>query len=113
MYLYKCAYVHLYTVYKHSSVLEQLLLYAANINLFRKFMLFYLLLVLFGCLFVMLTSVLIVDITVDLENFHTIYTHFRCSAMCFLLYASLILLSFGEYASVYLQNCAWVILKYE
>lgn len=79
-----CAYVHVYTVYKHSSVLRQLLLYAANINLFRKFMLNYLLHVFFGCVFVMLTSVFIVDITVDLENFHTIYTCFRCSAMCFL-----------------------------
>lgn len=78
-----CAHVHVYTVYQHSSVLRQLLLYAANINLFRKFMLSYLIHVFFGCL-VMLTSVFIVDITVDLENFHTIYTYFRCSAICFL-----------------------------
>lgn len=47
-------------------------------------MLDYLLHAFLGYLFVTLTTVFIVDITVDLEKFHTISTYFRCSAMCFL-----------------------------
>lgn len=104
LYLYMCAYVHEYTVYKHSSVLRQLLLYAANINLLRKFLLCSLLYVFFGCLFVALTSVFIVDITVDLENFQTIYTSFRCSAMCFLAVCYL------GYAPIW-RMCFYVLAK--
>lgn len=86
LYLYMCAYVHVYTVCKHSSVLRKLLLYAANINFFRQFMLHNLLHVFFGCLFVMLTSVLVADTTVNLENFHTIYTYMFCHVFsCYML----------------------------
>lgn len=77
-----CVCVHVHTGYKHSSVVTQLLLYVPN-KLTWRFFLCYLLHVVFGCLFVVLTRAFIVGSAVNLERFHTVYTHCKYFANCF------------------------------
>lgn len=70
----QCANILLFVESCYCMLLPQTLLGGSCYHLLHVF---------FGCLFVMLTSVLIADTTVNLENFHTIYVYFVRFAMCF------------------------------
>lgn len=103
LHMYMCVYMCTYI--QHTSILLFLhsCYYMLLTNWCRKFILCYLLRVVFGCLFVVLKSAFIVGSSVNLERFHTVYTYFKYCANCFLATRHLVLCSCLENVLL----CTW------